>query len=632
MPSRYDDLGFNNGTYIPQYAPLPLEQIQRSADTLAGRHYQNLASASKLEILANQMKSQALEGARPYFDTHINAIDEALKDMAKNGGENSTARINALATAFQGDEGINLAGQRAEEYRNILAEVQKLGDQAVYHKDKLEALRNAAITTQGPDGKQVLNPLYSNQFNLPVNPYLDPTLDYKRITDEIKPDKWLVGGLSEAGQIKFNDARMHLDDGTYDIPKFLQEIEAAGVTKEKIASLKDEMFKAFKNTKSYAQQKEYFDRSDYQQMEDLHNYAKLGIYNQTDRSFHQVPVTRNGDGSKKNPPMMNNVYDVADEVNKLEPIKAVKNFATAFAALSANGKYSKEELAKSAAENPEYNQFFNAAKEAYSSDAKVDSREGAELVVKYLDEFYQNEFSNSVNYKPEKKMGEEFNYFLRTAPQNLVYLDNDGNVIKATEDGEFTKAFNKLTGGRPDKFTYSSTANDYNTRPGKAGSTAAAAGLHAVNSEDEDGNPKTFYVANPADIETNPVGVNTNVLYNQMFMKPGVFVKSPGGLESRMLVKDQKAKVLDNPKAQEMVLNTPLMKNYITGIEKQRGAALTPEERSSIGKQVLQQQQPLVEAKMPDGSTIYGTPASIGEMAFTKYGIRLDYNNYINNK
>src|SRR6185369_15545031 len=158
MPLSYSDLDFNNGQYIPQYAGIPLEQIQNTAETLANRHYSNIANANSLQIRQNQIKSQALEGAKPYFDQHIQAVDEALQDMAKNGGENSSARINALATKFQGDQGMLQAMQNAKQVNSIQEQINKItsesGKDAVYHKDKLEAMRKAPVMIKGEDGNE----------------------------------------------------------------------------------------------------------------------------------------------------------------------------------------------------------------------------------------------------------------------------------------------------------------------------------------------------------------------------------------------------------------------------------------------------------------------------------------------
>lgn len=620
MPSRYDDLNFNSGTYIPQYAALPLEQIQRSADTLSARHYQNLASGSKLELLANQMKSQALEGARPYFDTHISAIDEALKDMAKNGGENSTTRINALATAFQGDQGINLAGQRAEEYRNIMSEVQKLGDQAVYHKDKLEALRNASITTKDKEGKEVLNPLYSNQFNLPVNPYLDPTLDYKRITDEIKPDKWLVGGLSEAGQIKFNDAKMHLDDGTYDIPKFLQEVEAAGVSSQKIGQLKDEMFKAFKNTKSYSQQGEYFGRDDAAQAEDLYNYAKLGVYNQVDRKFHQVPITKGAGEGKPELPLVGPVLSPADINNKVRPkLSSDFNFTNLDTGIKGlipggapvmthiSGGPTKEEVKtasdndfkyyKAMVESTGYNPIVPApggtapqpTEEQLRKDAT--SKPGLAKTKEWLNSIYQDELSNAYAQPiplDATSRGILDNLLQRNAA-NWNYYDLKDNILYSLDDnGKFSGDWRDKTGGDVTKFELANEVSPYSIRAGKIKEDAAASGLFQVQAQTKDG-PKTFYISNPGLLTTakGRLKANTNIIYNKVIENPATEVEI-GGIKAKLLIGKQK----ETAKTQ-----------YAT--------QFTPEEFD-----VMSSNSPLIEVTLPNGFKTVTTPAKLAANMF----------------
>lgn len=631
---RYDDLNFNNGTYIPQYAPLPLDTIQKTADTLAGRHYQNIASMSQLEIMANQLKSQALEGARPYFDSHINSIDQALQDMARNGGENSTSRINAIATAFQGDQGINLAQQRAGEYNKVLEEVQKLGDQAVYHKDKLNAMRTASITSKDEQGNDVLNPLYSNQFNLPVNPYLDPTADYARITSEIKPDKWFTEGLKPVDIIKFNNAKMHLENGDIDIPKFLEEVSSAGVSYDKVKKLKDEMFKAFQKTKSYQQQKEYFNGTDDKQMEDIFNYAKLGVYNQLDRQVHQVANTGQGKGSGDKNPVLGPILNPATTLKKVK--FSLPGEETSVKQLLRGITTGNETVSEAASmghigeEKEQYSnldKFFDAAVEAYGINPTSktgpgqvgqatpeerekfkNSKEGTALVKKFRDEFYNQELTNDYGVSYDKPTNLENDDFLHHQAPNLVYYDGDFKKIEMLDsDGTVNKDWQKLTGGDVSKFKLSNTLSPYNIRSGNISEDAAAAGVHQILGQDEDGKTRVFYASNPAEIKENPIGVNTTVIYNKLVRQPGVYVPFEDGTQSRILVGKQKEQAWNTHKNQ--FISNPGVQKLVEKAQ-EMNPSLSPE---TIAKQLFDQQQPAIETKLPNGQVMFGTPASLGK-------------------
>lgn len=639
---RYDDLNFNNGTYIPQYAPLPLDTIQKTADTLAGRHYQNIASMSQLEIMANQLKSQALEGARPYFDSHINSIDQALQDMARNGGENSTSRINAIATAFQGDQGINLAQQRAGEYNKVLEEVQKLGDQAVYHKDKLNAMRTASITSKDEQGNDVLNPLYSNQFNLPVNPYLDPTADYARITNEIKPDKWFTEGLKPVDIIKFNNAKMHLENGDIDIPKFLEEVSSAGVSYDKVKRLKDEMFKAFQKTKSYQQQKEYFNGTDDKQMEDIFNYAKLGVYNQLDRQVHQVANTGQGkEGGNGTPnPLGSRVLDPAVVENKLRtPMPwdlssngKLKEQDTGFnlhstyqpAFLSQSPKDAAQEEQKVRSDN--FTRAITAAKEALPEDQQK-GLDDKGLVQKFFKDFYSSELSNAYATTVDKKTGEEVNYDLQSSPDSWNYYNENGELIPYG-----SKDWIELTGGDHTKFKYGNTLSPYNLRSAVAKEDATAVAMHKVTAAPSKNGEagKTFYISNPAAINDNPGRANTTILYGKLSAQPGQWLDNPDGSKSKILVGNQKQTAIDRfintPGAIQKLRSNQETDAWISNYEKSTGVTLTDEQKDQLAVQLLKQQKPLIESTLPDGNTWLSTPKQKAEELVAK-NITLSYKN-----
>lgn len=607
MALSYSDLNFNNGQYIPQYAGIPLDEIRNTGETLANRHYTNIANANSLQILQNQMKSQALEGAKPYFDAHITAVDQALQEMAKNGGENSTARINALATAFQGDQGILHAMQRSKEASSIQEQINKVttetGRDAVYHKQRLEDLKKASVMVSNPDGSQSLNPLYSSQFNLPVSPYLDPTIDYKRITDEIKPDAWMSQGLQGEDLIKFQKKQYQLANGEIDLPKFVSYMKSAGIPESKIKALEDKMFQAYKNTKSYEQHKEYFNRSDDTAKQDLYNYAQLGKYRQDEKHYTQVSASgAEGKGEEPQIPLGNKVLDpavIGEKIRtpmpwdlslqggqlKYDKLKIGNvNLGTApYSRLDLTQQTDQEK--KIANEN--FSKALTAAKEAMPQEAQK-GLDDKGVVKKFFNDFYKSELSNAYASTVDKKTGLAVDDAIQRNPQSWNYYDEDGTLVPYGSDDWI-----KLTGGDATKFAYGNTLNPYNLRATIANEDAAATAMHTVNAppsaKKEAG--KTFYVSNPAAINENPVRTNATILYGKLSSQPGQWLDNADGTKTKILVGNQKEQAWETHK-----------EHFLQATQGDENKA----------KALFYQMRPMVETLLPDGTVKLGTPATVG--------------------
>jgi len=294
----YSDLNLDNGQYIPQYAGAPLKELQDTADVLSTRHYGNIAQASQLQILANQLKSELLPGAKAHVDSHINALDEALQGMAKSGGENSTARITALANSLKGDQGLLNAGKRSKEYQkqsDIIDQLTAQGHIPVYDKRRREELANAGV---GAD-------VYNSPYSALVEPFKDPTKDWKQLLEVIKPDQFLVQGLEAKSAEEVKKLLNGLSTGKND-PLIFTKLERLGVTKDKIEGLRDKLVSSYKNMDSYQQQKnaslgEGFGKTDAQIEEDLMKYAGLFAYHQDKTSEHILPGANIGNGNGTGP-------------------------------------------------------------------------------------------------------------------------------------------------------------------------------------------------------------------------------------------------------------------------------------------------------------------------------------------
>ena len=288
--ASYNDLSFNSGEYINQYAGLPLDQIQRTADTLSTRHYQNLASASQLQILANQLKAKALPGAQAYYDQHIQGVQQALQDMAKNGGENSTARINALATAFRGDPGMINSQLRASEYNKQTEQMNNLlasGLTPAFNVAAREALASASPTSA----------LYSTPYQGAVEPVRNHFAEQKAILDEIQPTS-IEGGLQNA-ILKLTPAQKQamMDPNNPDRPAILESITRGGITAERMSKMIEPAWITYMNTPSYKQQVGILGRDPAEVKKEFEANAALNIFDKVSRQFMRVPEASGAGGS-----------------------------------------------------------------------------------------------------------------------------------------------------------------------------------------------------------------------------------------------------------------------------------------------------------------------------------------------
>lgn len=295
--AKLEDFGFDNGEYVNTYAGIPLDQIQRTADTLASRHYQNIASASQLEILANQMKSKLLPGAKGYADSHINQINQALQEMAKNGGEHSTARINALATALQSDQGLLTGLQRANEYNQQSQLIDKMtaeGQTPLYDTARREALANASVD----------HDIYKAPYNSEVQPYLDPTPEMESIWKTVNPDSY-EGDIRAAMQTAPSSLIGQAFNGENpDLPLFFEAIKTGGISGKKINEMLENAYSSFKNTKSFKQQTgNLVGKSEKEVKDEFLKHGLLRVFSNLQREYRPTPAwAGRGDTGTDNSP------------------------------------------------------------------------------------------------------------------------------------------------------------------------------------------------------------------------------------------------------------------------------------------------------------------------------------------
>jgi hypothetical protein len=220
---RYDNLNFNNGVRIDQYAGSPIQEIADTASQLSGRHYGNIAQLNQIQLLREQMKSKALPGAKTYFE------------MAQNGGENSTSKVSFLANKFLGDQGVLASQQHAAEYQKFLDSQKTLkaqGKNPIYNKALEQSYLNAPVVD--PSTKQ-LHDLYSNPFKLNAEPYIEPVPIIDELWKPITPSS-MESTLGQRDYLMLSKLMPQVMDanGMVDMPLFYEMTKRQGISEQTI--------------------------------------------------------------------------------------------------------------------------------------------------------------------------------------------------------------------------------------------------------------------------------------------------------------------------------------------------------------------------------------------------------------
>ena len=170
----YESFQLTDSAYIPQYVGAPLEAIEKTADQLQERHYANVAAMRNLELMGLQQKANiASQADKDYIDSQLSGVQEALGELAKNGAENATARVSALATQFLGDEGLLNIKKSADALQRRQAMFEQLGGKGIENKKLYEDyIKNGSRDPETGKWKPFVNTAQAQ-------------LDYMRRQDEV---------------------------------------------------------------------------------------------------------------------------------------------------------------------------------------------------------------------------------------------------------------------------------------------------------------------------------------------------------------------------------------------------------------------------------------------------------------
>lgn len=289
--ASYKDLTFNNGEYIQQYAGAPLSELTQTASELSNRHYSNLARLNQLQLLREQAKSKVLPGAKSYIDEQFGDIDQALQDIAQSGGENSTARISAIANRFLGDQGVLRATETASEYQKFLDTQRQLkasGKNPVYNKNLEQQYLNASVID--PQTAK-MSSIYNDPFKLTAEPYIEPVPQIDKLWDVIKPDSF-ESTLGTRDYLTLSKLiPQAVENGAVDMPMFYEMAKKSGISRDKIARFTDSVRRQVEASDLGRQVRDYETLTPGQLDDLILERGLMRVYSNLDRSVVQSGIT-----------------------------------------------------------------------------------------------------------------------------------------------------------------------------------------------------------------------------------------------------------------------------------------------------------------------------------------------------
>ncbi len=539
MP-RYDELTLNNGDYIPQYAGVPLEQVRRTADTLSDRHYSNLAKLNQLQLVAEQYKSKMLPGAKPYVDQHINDISTALQDIAANGGENSTARVSAMANRFLGDQGI-LAGLQTSEAVNKEIEMENRllaeNKTPLRKRGVREAIMNSPVID--PATGQLATP-YTSPYVSTLTQYENPVPHMEQIWNNIKPDS-IEGALKGADSLMVNRLLGEaVAGGLPDIPLFFESLTKAGIGGQKIKDQLNNAWSSYQQTPAFKQAMNYADDPAAElkrQKDQLYRHGLLGIFENISRQYMGNPIaddllrgnkteevgqvtTAPGNITKSLFP-----YGEDGKINQSNFMTYMEN-----ADIGQRKGLTADQMARirDKDRNPEFHEQFvkdwrtmAEIKGVNPNNIKNDSQLARDFAKEYQETVrvrVANPYVQTVD--PDRRT--KIDASLESEYGLYEYMDPiSGKVFTPFDaNGEPTDDFIEITGGKPKSFRMESYFDAKNHYSSMAKGSQNWARPIAVVAEDADGNPKRFLISQLPK-NTTVEETNTNVIYNTANLRPG---------------------------------------------------------------------------------------------------------------
>jgi hypothetical protein len=244
----YDNLQLSQSKYVPQYVGLPLEQVKETGDVLQKRYYDNLANANKIDLL--NKSRMANEGDSSLNQEISSQYQKQLEEIAKAGNyENMTGQVGSLAVDYLGD-------QRRLTVEENFKRIQEEQENA--KKMRMQGLQAMGV---GDGSYSSVDP-ETGKLRL-FNSRLTSKLNYRPVQEEYfnnkKANIYSLGLQAAKGTEKEQKAwaDKHFGGNKELADRFLRtgKVEYLKFSPED----RENAFNAYKSTKEYAQQVEYYD-------------------------------------------------------------------------------------------------------------------------------------------------------------------------------------------------------------------------------------------------------------------------------------------------------------------------------------------------------------------------------------
>ena len=255
----FDNLKLAQSRFIPTYAGTPLEEIERSANVLQDRYYQNLANQNQVELALEQQPY--LPGDEPIRGVLRDDLQAAIESIANTGGdyENATQRVFNLSQAYITDP------RRLQAERNYQAVQQE-----IELENKMRAQGQTPLRSRRRENFSTVNPTTGELqlFESDLQPQLDYDKRRQTLFDNIRADS---GPLT---------LRNLFPEEKQALKGYLKTGQWTGVSKGKIQRYLNEAFNRYQTTDEYRQQK-YFGESDENILNQLMSTGLERVFGQT---------------------------------------------------------------------------------------------------------------------------------------------------------------------------------------------------------------------------------------------------------------------------------------------------------------------------------------------------------------
>jgi len=170
--------------YIPQYAPLPLDELSRGLDYRQGKHEKNLAEMDQLEDLWANIK--VLPQDEPLVKQRLKGYRDEISKFADQGDYSQASPfIRRAARAYMDDITSGYLGSALQSYQNYFSDIEQIdkSDRPSYEKELAKNMRFRQYQGIDPQ-RELFSQVYSKST---VPGFVDPLKVVHEYLKDMKP-------------------------------------------------------------------------------------------------------------------------------------------------------------------------------------------------------------------------------------------------------------------------------------------------------------------------------------------------------------------------------------------------------------------------------------------------------------